>query len=84
MQALSRALNRLKAGGMVLLVDDEDRENEGDLTLAAEATTPEAIAFMATHGRGLICLALPAARIEAPRSAASSSAWVDSQSSRSM
>ena len=47
MQALSRALNRLKAGGMVLLVDDEDRENEGDLVVAAEFATPEAIAFMA-------------------------------------
>lgn len=43
---------------MVVVVDDEDRENEGDLTLAAEATTPEAIAFMATHGRGLICVAM--------------------------
>ena len=43
---------------MVILVDDEDRENEGDLTMAAENVTPEAINFMAVHGRGLICLAL--------------------------
>ncbi len=42
---------------MVILVDDEDRENEGDLCMAAEAVTPEAINFMATYGRGLICLA---------------------------
>jgi hypothetical protein len=43
---------------MVILVDDEDRENEGDLVMAADAVTPEAINFMATHGRGLICLAM--------------------------
>jgi 3,4-dihydroxy 2-butanone 4-phosphate synthase/GTP cyclohydrolase II len=43
---------------MVVVVDDEDRENEGDLTMAAETITPEAINFMATHGRGLICLAM--------------------------
>jgi len=48
----------LKAGKLVILVDDEKRENEGDLVLAAEFATPEAINFMATHGRGLICLAL--------------------------
>jgi 3,4-dihydroxy 2-butanone 4-phosphate synthase/GTP cyclohydrolase II len=49
---------------MVILVDDEDRENEGDLTMAAEAVTPEAINFMAMHGRGLICLSLTAERVE--------------------
>ena len=48
----------LKAGKMVVLVDEEDRENEGDLVMAAEFATPEAINFMATHGRGLICLTL--------------------------
>jgi 3,4-dihydroxy 2-butanone 4-phosphate synthase/GTP cyclohydrolase II len=48
----------IKAGKMVILVDDEDRENEGDLCMAAEAVTPEAINFMATHGRGLICLTM--------------------------
>lgn len=64
MQALSRALNRLKAGGMVLLVDDEDRENEGDLVVAAEFATPEAIAFMAKKACGLICLALTGQQID--------------------
>ena len=48
----------LKAGRMVVLIDDEDRENEGDLVLAADFVTPDAINFMATHGRGLICLTL--------------------------
>jgi 3,4-dihydroxy 2-butanone 4-phosphate synthase/GTP cyclohydrolase II len=48
----------IRNGRMVILVDDEDRENEGDLTMAAEMVTPEAINFMATHGRGLICLSL--------------------------
>ena len=46
----------IKAGKMVILVDEEDRENEGDLVLAAEYVTPEAINFMAKHARGLICL----------------------------
>ena len=52
----------LRAGRMVILVDEEDRENEGDLVLAAEFVTPEAINFMARHGRGLICLTLTEAR----------------------
>ena len=52
----------LKAGRMVVLVDEEDRENEGDLVLAADFVTPEAINFMARHGRGLICLTLTEAR----------------------
>jgi 3,4-dihydroxy 2-butanone 4-phosphate synthase/GTP cyclohydrolase II len=54
----------IKKGKMVILVDDEDRENEGDLTMAAEAVTPEAINFMAMHGRGLICLSLTSERVE--------------------
>ena len=53
-----------KAGRMVVVVDDEDRENEGDLTMAAELVTPEAINFMATNGRGLICLAMPGERLD--------------------
>ena len=53
-----RALNDISAGKIVILVDDEDRENEGDLCMAAEKVTPEAINFMAKHGRGLICLTL--------------------------
>ncbi|MDP2085222.1 MAG: 3,4-dihydroxy-2-butanone-4-phosphate synthase [Gemmobacter sp.] len=52
-------------GRMFILVDHEDRENEGDLVIPAQMCTPQAVNFMATHGRGLICLALPAARIEA-------------------
>jgi len=57
------AIEDIRAGRMVILVDDEDRENEGDLTLAADAVTPEAINFMATHGRGLICLTLSEERV---------------------
>ena len=49
---------------MIVVVDDEDRENEGDLTMAAELVTPEAINFMATHGRGLICLAMTGERLD--------------------
>ena len=52
----------MRAGRMVILVDEEDRENEGDLVLAAEHVTPEAINFMAKHARGLICLTLNEAR----------------------
>src|SRR5437764_5924519 len=55
---IEEAIEDIKAGKMIIVVDDEDRENEGDLTIAAEKVTPEAINFMATHGRGLICLAL--------------------------
>jgi 3,4-dihydroxy 2-butanone 4-phosphate synthase/GTP cyclohydrolase II len=62
--ALNEALEALKNGRMVILVDDEDRENEGDLVLPAELVTPEAVNFMATHARGLICLALEAPRVE--------------------
>ncbi|MFN9940423.1 MAG: 3,4-dihydroxy-2-butanone-4-phosphate synthase, partial [bacterium] len=54
----------LRAGRMVILVDEEDRENEGDLVLAAEFVTPEAINFMARHGRGLICLTLTEERCD--------------------
>lgn len=53
---IEEAIEEIKNGRMIILVDDEDRENEGDLTMAAEFVTPEAINFMATHGRGLICL----------------------------
>jgi len=56
--AVEEALKDIKLGKMVILCDDEDRENEGDLTMAAEKITPEAINFMAKYGRGLICLAL--------------------------
>ena len=55
---VDRALEEIRAGKMVILVDDEDRENEGDLVLAGDKVTPEAINFMAKYARGLICLAL--------------------------
>jgi 3,4-dihydroxy 2-butanone 4-phosphate synthase/GTP cyclohydrolase II len=58
------ALERFRDGRMVILVDDEDRENEGDLAIAAERVTPEAINFMARHGRGLVCLALTEERCD--------------------
>lgn len=58
------ALEDIAKGKMVILVDDEDRENEGDLCMAAEKITPEAINFMAKHGRGLICLSLTPQRVE--------------------
>jgi 3,4-dihydroxy 2-butanone 4-phosphate synthase / GTP cyclohydrolase II len=58
LSTIEDALADIRAGRMVILVDDEDRENEGDLTLAAEFVTPEAINFMARHGRGLICLSI--------------------------
>jgi 3,4-dihydroxy 2-butanone 4-phosphate synthase/GTP cyclohydrolase II len=62
--AIPDAIRELQAGRMIVVVDDEDRENEGDLTMAAEMITPEAINFMATHGRGLICLAMTEERLK--------------------
>jgi 3,4-dihydroxy 2-butanone 4-phosphate synthase/GTP cyclohydrolase II len=56
--SIDDAIRELRAGRMIVVIDDEDRENEGDLTMAAEMVTPEAINFMARHGRGLICLAM--------------------------
>lgn len=58
------AVEEIRAGRMIVVVDDEDRENEGDLTLAAEKVTPEAINFMAKYGRGLICLSMTPERLE--------------------
>src|ERR1700730_17628357 len=58
------AIEEIRAGRMVVVVDDEDRENEGDLTLAAEKVTPEAINFKAKYGRGLICLAMTEERLD--------------------
>jgi 3,4-dihydroxy 2-butanone 4-phosphate synthase/GTP cyclohydrolase II len=58
------AIEEIRAGRMIVVVDDEDRENEGDLTLAAEKVTPEAINFMAKFGRGLICLAMTEERLD--------------------
>ncbi len=62
--SIAEGLADLCAGKMVILVDDEDRENEGDLCLAAEMVTPEAINFMAREGRGLVCLAMTEARLQ--------------------
>ena len=56
--SVSEIIAELRAGRIVILVDEEDRENEGDLVMAAEFVTPEAINFMVTHGRGLVCLTL--------------------------
>src|SRR3990172_2154787 len=61
---IEEAIRDIKKGKMVILVDDEDRENEGDLTIAAEKVTPQAINFMAKYGRGLICLSLIPERVE--------------------
>ena len=58
------AIEEIRAGRMIVVVDDEDRENEGDLTLAAEKVTPEAINFMAKYGRGLVCVALTEERLD--------------------
>lgn len=64
LKKIEEALKVIRTGGMVVLVDDEDRENEGDLCMAAEKATPEAINFMAKHGRGLICLTLTEERAD--------------------
>jgi len=64
LNSIPELIEDIKSGKPVILVDDEDRENEGDLTMAAEMITPEAINFMATHGRGLICLAMTGERLD--------------------
>jgi 3,4-dihydroxy 2-butanone 4-phosphate synthase/GTP cyclohydrolase II len=61
---IEQAIERIRSGEMVILVDDEGRENEGDLVVAAEHVTPETINFMATYGRGLICMPIESARAE--------------------
>src|SRR6476660_4980130 len=60
---IEEAIDEIRRGQMIILMDDKDRENEGDLCMAAEKVTPEAINFMATHGRGLICLPLTEERV---------------------
>jgi 3,4-dihydroxy 2-butanone 4-phosphate synthase/GTP cyclohydrolase II len=65
--SVPEAVEQIRAGRMVIVVDDEDRENEGDLTMAADMVTPEAINFMARHGRGLICLAMTEERVASLR-----------------
>ena len=61
---INEAIEEIRAGRIVIVVDDEDRENEGDFICAAELITPEIVNFMATHGRGLICVPLPEERCE--------------------
>lgn len=61
---IKEAIGIIKKGGLIIVVDDEDRENEGDLLVAAEKATPKEINFMAKHGRGLICVALPEERLD--------------------
>ena len=61
---IDEVIEDIRAGKMIILVDDEDRENEGDLCMAAEAVTPEAINFMAKYGRGLICLTLDRSQVK--------------------
>jgi 3,4-dihydroxy 2-butanone 4-phosphate synthase/GTP cyclohydrolase II len=63
-ERIAGAIADVRAGKMVILVDDEDRENEGDLTMAAQFVTPDAINFMATHGRGLICVTLSEEQVD--------------------
>ena len=63
--SIEEAIDAFRTGAMVIVVDDEDRENEGDLTIAASAVTPDAINFMARHGRGLICLPMTGQRLDA-------------------
>src|SRR3954464_10447460 len=65
--SIPEAIEETRAGRMLVVVDDEDRENEGDLTIAAEKVTPDIINFMATYGRGLICLTLTGERCDALR-----------------
>ncbi|NCO32906.1 MAG: bifunctional 3,4-dihydroxy-2-butanone 4-phosphate synthase/GTP cyclohydrolase II [Armatimonadetes bacterium CG2_30_59_28] len=62
--AIQQAIKDIQAGKFIIVVDDEDRENEGDLVLAAEKVTPEAINFMVKHARGLVCVPLPGGRLE--------------------
>ncbi|HEX4478914.1 MAG TPA: 3,4-dihydroxy-2-butanone-4-phosphate synthase [Polyangiaceae bacterium] len=64
LERVQRAIDDVRAGKMVILVDDEDRENEGDLTMAADQITPEAVNFMAKYGRGLICVTLTEEQVE--------------------
>src|ERR687896_18057 len=61
---IEEAIEEIRAGRMLIVCDDEDRENEGDLVIAAQFATPDAINFMAMHGRGLICLALTPERCD--------------------
>ncbi|HPJ84213.1 MAG TPA: 3,4-dihydroxy-2-butanone-4-phosphate synthase, partial [Methanothrix sp.] len=62
--SVEEAIEEVRAGRFIIILDDEGRENEGDLVIAAEMVTPEAINFMAKHGRGLICVPLSGERVD--------------------
>jgi 3,4-dihydroxy 2-butanone 4-phosphate synthase/GTP cyclohydrolase II len=62
--SIPEALDEIRSGRMIILVDNEDRENEGDLIIAAEHCTPEVINFMITNGRGLVCVAMTQRRLD--------------------
>ena len=64
LSSIPEAIEDIKAGKFIIIVDDESRENEGDLTMAAEKINPEAVNFMAKHGRGLICLPIIGQRLD--------------------
>ncbi|HPT12861.1 MAG TPA: 3,4-dihydroxy-2-butanone-4-phosphate synthase, partial [Bacteroidales bacterium] len=64
LNTINEAIEDIRQGKVVIVVDDEDRENEGDFICAAELITPEIVNFMATHGRGLICVPLPEERCD--------------------
>ena len=64
LSTIPEAIQDIKEGKFVIIVDNEDRENEGDLAIAAEKITPEAINFMAMHGRGLICMPVTGQRLD--------------------
>src|ERR671937_2178444 len=61
---IDEAIEEIRQGRMIIVVDDEDRENEGDFVMAADKATPEAVNFMATHGRGLICVPMTGERLD--------------------
>jgi len=81
---IDEALEDIAAGKMVVVVDDEDRENEGDLVMAAQFITPDAINFMATHARGWICLALTSSSRQSRRRSRTSppARWSSSSTTR--
>ena len=62
--SIPEAIEEIRQGRMIVLVDDEDRENEGDLTMAAQMLTPDAVNFMTKHGRGLICVSIIGKRLD--------------------
>ena len=64
LSSVEEAIDDIRQGKFVIIVDDEDRENEGDLAIAAEWVTPESISFMATYGRGLVCMSMKGDRLD--------------------